>query len=780
MKRQTVIMILTIAIGLTGMTIDRIKAHATKRFNIAGPAAGKEVKKVNRLKEKALEHNRFAVLLDDVYQRSQLKEDFGGETELSPAENALPDGTFSQAKGSVHQGCLWVAADGGAEFRDIQSAVDAAYDGDSICVVKGTYKGKKDFILTWKKKNLKVLGGFSSVGSIQDSLGESIIDGEGQRRCVLTKGLPEGSEFSGFTLTRCDASREPKRFGRGSAMMNIDSRLTIRNAAFKNNKTKEFAAAVYNFRSDIKMLKSTFDSNYNRSGATVVNVQSDMDMNKCLFVNNTSDRKVSALMNVWSGLRITNSVFSNNKTASADSMKSASAIFLFNSPAEIVNASFYGNGLLQPKAKGSAILISNTKEISAVEITNSILRDGGNEIIKTILKGKDPVVRYSNIQGGFPGTANIDSDPLFKDAANMNFELLAGSQSIDSGIFEGSPSDDFLGMSRPSGSGVDMGAYETMVSNGASVVSVSAGGFHTCVLLKDGITVHCWGSNENDDGMPAGQGEDYTPANPDLKVLKVSSGREYNCFLLSDGNVECRGDNTFGQTDYHNPFNLKVTDIAAGDMHACAILEDGYAICWGSNEDEYGNFVGQSTNYDPGNSSAKALKIASGGFHNCVLLDTGTVYCWGSNTDVIPSVSNQSASYTPSDPNVHVVDISAGEYHSCALLNTGSVHCWGSNNDMSSLGISNQAQDYVPTNASLAAVKMTSGGFHNCALLANGTTHCWGWNILGQANQFIPSNPALKVTDLEAGFLNTCFVLSNGSTECQGWNAFGQSNSYVP
>jgi hypothetical protein len=44
------------------------------------------------------------------------------------------------------------------------------------------------------------------------------------------------------------------------------------------------------------------------------------------------------------------------------------------------------------------------------------------------------VVTYSIVQGGFPGTGNLDQDPLFVDAANGDLHLQAGSPAIDAGL----------------------------------------------------------------------------------------------------------------------------------------------------------------------------------------------------------------------------------------------------------------------------------------------------------------------------------------------------------
>lgn len=86
----------------------------------------------------------------------------------------------------------------------------------------------------------------------------------------------------------------------------------------------------------------------------------------------------------------------------------------------------------------------------------------------------DDLVQYSDIQGGFTGTGNIDSDPLFVDPANGNFHLQEGSPCIGKGIGPELnslvPLFDFEGDPR-TGATCDIGADEytgpTMMSNWA-------------------------------------------------------------------------------------------------------------------------------------------------------------------------------------------------------------------------------------------------------------------------------------------------------------------------
>jgi hypothetical protein len=72
-----------------------------------------------------------------------------------------------------------------------------------------------------------------------------------------------------------------------------------------------------------------------------------------------------------------------------------------------------------------------------------------------------PNVTYSDVQGGWPGTGNIDTDPLFADADGR---LSFGSPCIDAGNDAAVPpgvTTDLDGNPRIQGVCVDMGAFES-------------------------------------------------------------------------------------------------------------------------------------------------------------------------------------------------------------------------------------------------------------------------------------------------------------------------------
>jgi hypothetical protein len=69
-------------------------------------------------------------------------------------------------------------------------------------------------------------------------------------------------------------------------------------------------------------------------------------------------------------------------------------------------------------------------------------------------------VTYSCVYDGYIGTGNSSADPLFMNSEIGDLRLSAGSPCIDTGTAEGAPATDLLGIPRPQGAGVDMGAYE--------------------------------------------------------------------------------------------------------------------------------------------------------------------------------------------------------------------------------------------------------------------------------------------------------------------------------
>jgi hypothetical protein len=66
-------------------------------------------------------------------------------------------------------------------------------------------------------------------------------------------------------------------------------------------------------------------------------------------------------------------------------------------------------------------------------LTNSILWNNSPESI-LLDSDEEPIITYSDIEGGWEGEGNIDIDPLFTDSENDDYTLMENSPCIDTGI----------------------------------------------------------------------------------------------------------------------------------------------------------------------------------------------------------------------------------------------------------------------------------------------------------------------------------------------------------
>ena len=370
----------------------------------------------------------------------------------------------------------------------------------------------------------------------------------------------------------------------------------------------------------------------------------------------------------------------------------------------------------------------------------------------------------------------------------------------------------------PTNPTIDVGAMQQFTTSDVSTAAaVSAGGYHTCILLQNG-ELRCMGRNDRLQLFQSG-GDSRRPlpmrptfANDPIPVTSVSAGGFHSCIVMSDHTVQCWGDNTLGQDG--NPYTATpqgpqtvngittAIAVAAGYQHSCALLQDGRVQCWGDNTyGQLGNGAaippgtqrgGDSTQHSTepvdvvGINSAVAITAAHG-FHSCAVLQDGTVKCWGDNVSGQLGDGSRNGTSTPVTVQgiTNAVSVSAGDFHTCALLQDGTASCWGSNGS-GQLGDGTGRDSDTPVMVSgiSNAVSVDAGVAHNCAALADGTARCWGANRWSQIGDETPSaynvyapgvvygiSSALSVT---AGHDHSCAVLAGGLVRCWGLNTYGR------
>ncbi len=266
------------------------------------------------------------------------------------------------------------------DFPTIQAAIDAAMDGDEVEVHPGTYNETINFL----RKAIRVYS--------TDGRDVTIIDAQ-QTGTVVTCDSGEGpdSVLEGFTITGGNAYD-------GGGMTNFRSSPTVTNCTFSGN-----SAGV---------------------GGGMYNIESNPSVTDCTFSGNTASLVGGGMYNDTSSPTVTNCTFSGNTATSGGAMWNMSGL-------TVTNCTFGGN-----TATGGGGMLNGS---GSTTVANCILWDDSPDEIG----GDAPtVVTYSNVQGGWPGTGNIDADPLFVAPGIGDYRLSSGSPAIDAGNNWGVPIDE--------------------------------------------------------------------------------------------------------------------------------------------------------------------------------------------------------------------------------------------------------------------------------------------------------------------------------------------------
>ncbi|MBU0705423.1 MAG: CotH kinase family protein, partial [Chloroflexi bacterium] len=91
-------------------------------------------------------------------------------------------------------------------------------------------------------------------------------------------------------------------------------------------------------------------------------------------------------------------------------------------------------------------------------LVNCIVWGNGTEL--ELRDGSTVGVTYSNVEGGWPGEGNINTDPQFLAPQEGDYQLWEDSPCVDAASPAGAPGEDILSVPRPQRAGYDQGAYE--------------------------------------------------------------------------------------------------------------------------------------------------------------------------------------------------------------------------------------------------------------------------------------------------------------------------------
>jgi cadherin domain-containing protein/parallel beta helix pectate lyase-like protein/type IX secretion system substrate protein len=344
-----------------------------------------------------------------------------------------------------NNGTNWMDA-----YKNIQIALDNATSDDSIWVAAGVYKPTQDSLGNSYPVNertktflmvdgVALIGGFaggeSSFNERDIENNETILSGDlgiendtSDNSYHVITGVDNYS-INGFTITKGNANNTDKIQYAGGGIFNIAvGDISIESCRFTNNYAFAGGGIGNYFCTGSMEIKNCWfiaDTAYNSTsnsgeGGAIANWDFAPVITNCIFVDNYAYTYGAAVFN-WGGgstTIITNSTFYNNSTS-------------YTNPSVDEGGAVHNRG------------VTST-------ITNSILWNNNNDDFAGS-NGGGLSIEYSCTEeflALYSVHSYINSDPLFWDADNFDFDLQKTSPCIDAGNGEEAPELDYYGNGR--------------------------------------------------------------------------------------------------------------------------------------------------------------------------------------------------------------------------------------------------------------------------------------------------------------------------------------------
>jgi hypothetical protein len=369
-----------------------------------------------------------------------------------------------------------------AQYSSIQSAINAAANGDHVVVAPGVYA--EAINMSGKAITLRSSGG-AEVTTI-DASNVNFSYNEGSVIKVADEQYVE-STIDGFTVT---GGRGTKRGGvrHGGGLYARYSYPTVRNCIFKDNRAGAGGGMAVVGEANVE--NCFFESNVadygsGFGGAGLYLAMGYPRVRNCVFRTNWTEGLAmgGGLGAAACRAEITNCLFDRNTALEGGAIRNSNAILT------VTNCTMVDNvGLNSSGAYHGLNSSTDTKFQNCIFWNNT---SPGGPIYSGA--GAQLAISFSNVPGGYSGEGNIDVDPMFNSIESGSFQILPNSPCVDAGNDTALPDDvttDLAGNERVFGDSVDMGAFEALYSAAAECVAdIRPDGGDGTVTVTDVVAV---------------------------------------------------------------------------------------------------------------------------------------------------------------------------------------------------------------------------------------------------------------------------------------------------
>jgi alpha-tubulin suppressor-like RCC1 family protein len=346
-----------------------------------------------------------------------------------------------------------------------------------------------------------------------------------------------------------------------------------------------------------------------------------------------------------------------------------------------------------------------------------------------------------------------------------------------------------LGDNTTNNSSIPVAVKMDGVLNGKTIKLISLARDHTCAVASDD-KAYCWGVDDlgqlgnnstTNSSVPVAVNTTGLLSGKTIKSISVSAGGWHTCVLASNDQVYCWGYNSSGQLGNNSTTNSSVPvavntagvlsgktikSISSGSDSVCAVASDDLAYCWGDNGNgQLGNNSTTDSSVPVAVNTAGVLSgktirsISSGSTHTCVLASDDRVYCWGRNS--YGELGNNSTTDSSVPVAVNTAGVLSGKtikavstsgyLHTCVVASDDQAYCWG-RNGYGQLGNNSTIDSSIPVAVDITGLLngktirlISSGNDHTCVTTYDNKSYCWGYNGSGRLGNNSTANSSVPV-----------------------------------